>query len=326
LKKGKGKNTMTSKRNLILLVLLILQGALIAFVYLGGREKSGPLPALFPGLEPSAVQGLRIADREGGATVLEKGEEGWLISSVDGLPADPAKVARVLEQLAGLRGDRLVARTRESHGRFLVGENRYDRLLTLTLADGSEKRLYLGSSPAYKSTHARLEGEDRVYLLNNFASWEIPQDVSSWWLADYIDLADQNLQEVRLVNPVGSLLLVRDDGAAWRPGETGAGQSLDQARVQEFIDAARHISLSEYLGREELEEYGLASPRATLTLVDRDGSSITLVIGARDEVSGTYHLKSSASPFYARAGAAVLTPLLEARLERLLAGEKKEGL
>lgn len=316
---------MTSKRNLILLALLLLQGALIAFVYLGGREKSGPLPALFPGLEPSAVQGLRIVDREGGATVLGKGEEGWLIISADGLPADPARVGRVLEQLAGMRGDRLVARNRESHGRFLVGENRYDRLLTLTMADGSEKRLYLGSSPAYKSTHVRLEGEDLVYLLNNFASWEIPQDVSSWWLADYIDLADQDLQEVRLVNPVGGLVLVRDDDGAWRAGELGAGPNLDPARVQEFIDAARHISLSEYLGREEQEEYGLTSPRALLTLVDRSGSSITLAIGARDEVSSTYHLKSSSSPFYARAGAAVLAPLLEARPEKLLAGEKKEG-
>jgi len=309
---------MTSKRNLALLILLLLQGVIIAFVYLGGRKAAGPLPVFFPGLKPGAIVGLSIADHEGGATVLEKKGTGWVISSADDLPADPVKVAQVLEKLAGLRAERLVARTKESHGRFLVGEKKYDRLLTMTLADSSRKNLYLGSSSSYKSTHVRAGGDDRVYLVNNFASWEIPRDVSSWWLAGYVDLADEVLREVRVSNSNGVFTLVRGDDNVWRAGDA-AGVVLDPARTQEFIDAVRHINLSEYLGKEERPEYGLASPLATLTLTAGDGAGTVLAIGAGDEASSTLFMKSSASPFFARAGRSVLAPVLEARLDNLLA-------
>lgn len=314
---------MKITRNAALLALLLLQGALIAFVYLGGRSGDpDQLPAFFPGLDPESIVGLRLVDGESGATVLEKEGQGWVVRSADNLPADPARIKQVLEKLVSLRAERLVARTRESHGRFLVGKNKYERLVTLTLADGTGKSLYLGSAPSYKSTHVRMEGDDRVYLLKEFSGWEIPRDLSSWWLADYVDLADQALGEVRVTNSSGSVVLRRDNGDTWRVEGLPAGKSPDPARVQEFIDGVRHITLSEYLGTEEQKEYGLASPRATLTLVGRDGNSTVLAIGARDEVSGTFFMKSSASPFYARGSAAVLAPLFIDGPGRLLAGEQ----
>lgn len=314
---------MMNKRNSLLLALLCLQLGLLAILSLNDRDGEQTRQHFFAGIEPSLVTGLTILGDEGRKADLRKTEEGWIVSTEGKVPADRRKIDKALKALTALAPDRLVTRTRESHNRFLVGEKKYNLLLTLTLADGREKSLYLGSAPSHKSTHVRAEGDERVYLAREFSAWDFPLEASAWWLSDYVDLPDESLAEVRIENSAGSLHLKKGEQGVWLP----AGQAetaVDQARAQALVDAARRITLNEYLGREEKSEYGLMTPAARLTLAGK-GKETTLLIGAPDPVSNTAVLKSSDSPFYVRASSGALADLLAASPEGLLRGEREGG-
>ncbi len=319
---------MLTKRNLVLLGLLCLQVVLIAIVYMP-RSQSGPTKVFFPGLKPEAVSRLTVATPDGKSVTITRQGAGWIVDTPAQYPADPDKVQNILTRLAGLHSDRLVAQTKEAHDHFLVGKQ-FGQKVTLTLAAGGERILYLGTSPSYAATHVRADGDDKVYLVSDLAGWQVPADEKFWWQRDYLVANPEELHEIRLVNHAGSLDLIRN-AQGWQLAAGQAGQALDQGKVQTFVNAVSRIALTEYLGREEKKEYELAKPAATLTLVGK-GGTMTLVVGAKDEkagLGGSYVMKSSASPFYVQGGSGVLAPLVARKVGDLLAGggaaDGKEG-
>ncbi|HSR35985.1 MAG TPA: DUF4340 domain-containing protein, partial [Desulfurivibrionaceae bacterium] len=211
---------------------------------------------------------------------------------------------------------------KEAHNRFQVGASRFGQKVVLTLVAGGERILYLGSSPNYTSAHVRAEGDDRVYLVNELAGWQVPADEQFWWQREYVAMAPEELREITLVNRAGTIRLVKS-GKEWQLAEASAGQVLDAARVQEFVTAASRVALTDYLGQEAKKEYGLDTPTATLTLTSKAGA-VTLTIGAKSETAeqlgGSYVMKSSASPFYVRGGGGILAPMVERKVADLLAG------
>lgn len=314
---------MLTKRNLILLGLLCLQVVLIGVVYMP-RSQGSAAKIFFEGLKPEAVAKLSVATPDGRSVTITRQGKGWTVDTPAHYPADRDKVENLLTRLADLRSDRLVAQTREAHSRFQVGATRFGQKVTLTLAAGGERILYLGSSPNYTITHVRAEGDDRVYLVNELAGWQLPAEEQFWWQREYVAVAPEELQEITLVNRAGTIRLVKS-GKEWQLAEAGAGQVLDAARVQEFVTAASRVALTDYLGQEAKKEYGLDTPTATLTLtLTSKAGAVTLTIGAKSETAeqlgGSYVMKSSASPFYVRGGGGILAPMVERKVADLLAG------
>ncbi|MEW6500089.1 MAG: DUF4340 domain-containing protein [Thermodesulfobacteriota bacterium] len=311
---------MLTKRNRILLGLLCLQVVLIAIVFMP-RPQGGAAKVFFEGLKPEAVARLTVATADGRTLSVSRQGKGWVVESPPHYPADRDKIENLLTRLVGLRSDRLVAQTGEAHNRFQVGPSRFGQKVTLTLTAGGERILYLGSSPNYTSVHVRAEGDDKVYLVNELAGWQVPADEKFWLAREYVAVNPEALREIRLVNSAGAFRLVKGE-KGWRLAEGGAGSALDGAKVQAFVTAASRIALTDYLGQEERPEYGLTRPLATLVLATREGT-VTLAVGAREEkgaLGGTYVMKSSTSPFYARGGSAVLAPLVGGKVADLVAG------
>lgn len=307
---------MLSKRNRMLLGLLGLQMVLVLLFSLptgeGGKSKQ-----FFEGVTPEAVTRLTVATADGRSVSVKRQDKGWVVDASPNYPADRDKIENLLARFAGLRSDRLVAQTKEAHNRFQVG-SRYGQKVTLALAAGGERTLYLGTAANYTTTHVRVEGDDGVYLVRDLAVWQMPVDEKFWWQREYVSVKPEEVQEIALTNKAGELRLFRD-GKGWQA--SGAAQGLDQAKVQEFVAAVSRIALTDYLGQEDRPEYGLARPLATLVLATKAGK-VTLAVGVKDEkaeLGGSYVMKSSASPFYARGGSSVLAPVVERRLADLLA-------
>lgn len=314
---------MLTKRNLILLGLLCLQVVLIGVVYMP-RSQGSAAKVFFADLKPEAVVKLTVATPDGRSVTVVRQGKGWIVDTPTHYPADRDKIENLLTRLTGLRSDRLVTQTKEAHNRFQVG-TKFGQKVTLTLAAGGERILYLGSSPNYTTAHVRAEGDDWVYLVNELAGWQVPADEQFWWQREYVVVKPEELQEISLVNRAGTMRLVKGD-KEWQLAEAGAGQRLDAARVQEFVAAASRIALTDYLGQEEKKEYGLDKPVATLTLTTKAGT-VTLTVGAKGETAGqlggSYVMKSSTSPFYVRGGGGILAPLVERKVADLLAGAEE---
>jgi hypothetical protein len=303
-----------------LLLLLLLQVVIIAVINRPGRD-SGPAAVTFlDSITPEQITGMSITDPDGQVTTLNKNEQGWAITSADGLPVDPQKIEKALTKLTSMASDHLVTRTPASHNRFRVGAKRFNQQVTIILADTTKKTLYLGTAPSYKSVHVRADGDDQVYLVNDFSTWQVPLEASGWWQSRYVDLDEETLVEARLVNSHGELVLRKDQDKGWQLDQVPAGRELDGSKVQELINKMDRIILSEYLGRDEKDEYGLVAPLATLTLVGKD-EKVVLAVGTQDRENKTYVVKSSASPFYVRASSFTLNSLLDATGESLLQGE-----
>ncbi len=312
-----------SKRNIALLILLAVQIGLISIFYRPGQDAQPAAMQFFPDLAAEQIVELTILGPDKSGITLNKQETGWIVSSQDNIPVDPEKIKTALEKLTALSSQRLVTKTKASHNRFKVGKQ-YSQVVAVKTADGKQESLYMGTSPAYKSTHVRLNKDDRVFLVKDFSSWEVPLEVSSWWDARYVQENSDALSTIIIKNSKGTLTLKKGEENTWQVADAGAEQKIDSAKFDNLIDRATSMRLSEYLAQEEKPEYGLAAPLATITLTGSKGE-VVVRVGAKNEEDNSYVLKSSASPFFVRASGFGLSDLLDAGVGRLLVEEKKTG-
>ncbi len=314
---------MTRKMNIVLFFLLLCQLLIIGYVYRPGREAGPPTVIFFKDLSPEQVVRLVIADDEANSIELVRDGQKWVIASQDDLPVDAAKVETFVKKLLGLQSSRVVTQTKASHDRLEVGGN-FVRKITLEGQDGKTRNLILGTAPSYQTVHVRLDDDNMVYLVKDFSSWEIMTAPSSWWKSAYVDVDREQLVKLSLTNRNGQVTLIKDsETGQWRFADENAAP-VDRDKVRTLVDQVCRIPVSEYLGREEQPEYGLKKPAAQLILATND-QEIRLSVGAtKDKEADFSVLKSSASPFYAKAGKYVVAPLLDGKRKDLQATDPKK--
>ena len=291
--------------NWILLALLALQLVVVAFV-LWPREPTsrggGPLLA---GLDIGSLVGLAVSDSEGGEVSFERGEEGWTLLA-SGYPASEEKIQNVLEAIAQLRTDRLIARTERSHERLRVATDDFVRRIELETEAGATQQLYLGSQPRSNATHIRLDGRSETYLGSDLASYQVTPRVTSWIDPIYLRVDRSSLASIRLQNANADLTFNRDEQETWTLEGLQEGEELLTANVNTLAIRISSVRMVEPLGTTREEWFGLDDPLARVTVSTRQTDeesgevteqTITLLVGAEDE-EGNHVFHSSTSPFY----------------------------
>lgn len=312
---------MTKKTNIILFAVLLLQVAVIAYIYRPGQVAGPPEIAFFAGTKAADISGLDITDEENNSIVLARRGDGWVISSDGNLPVNKAKLEALLDKLVALRSSRLVTRTKASHGRFKVEDGAFIRKIVIHLDDGSSHTLLLGTASNYNTVHVRADNADAVYLVNDLAAWEAPVAPDSWWESSYVQVNPARLTGLALKNGHGSFRLEKQEKGDWKLADSDT--ALSESAVQKLIDTAAGIRLTEYLGTTAQPAYGLKEPAATLAL-DSPGTAVTITVGARDATSGAFYVKSSASPFFVTVASATIEPLLAQRAHALFAAAARD--
>lgn len=309
---------MKKRSAFILIGLFIIQALITYLVYRTGEGSAPPERQFFPGMLQEEVQRLVISDPES-TVALRKGADGWFIDAVAAYPADEEKIMVFLDKVKELRSSHLVGRTKSSHARFHLTGQKHDRRIDLELKDEKIITFFMGSAPTYRTTHVRMAEDDAVYLVKNFSAWEAPLDESAWWQTAFVTVNEQDVDEVFLENSHGGFRLVRS-GEVWRMGDANEEKAevvaLDETAVQEFIEKTLDISLSSYLGRELLPEYGLEQPSARLILKSAD-RNVMVAVGNKLDDSGEYAVKSSESPFVVQIAPYMIEALLEQKKETL---------
>ncbi len=313
------------RRDQILAAILALQVALSAVVFWPRPETPAGGGPVFPELETGAVVALTVEDADGNSVVLRQVNGEWVLPNADDYPAQADKVTGLLDKLVGLTTARLVARTDASHRRLQVAADEFVRRIELETAGGETHILYLGSSPSYGATHFRVEGQSETYLAEDLSAWDINATPGFWVDVLYHSVPQSEVTRMVLQNDNGTFVFNEDGDGNWTMEGLALGESMDQAQVTNLLQRAATVSLLAPLGLEELSEYGMDNPNATVTL-ETDSGTFTLLVGAQDPDDGSYVVKSSTSDYYVRVAEAGVRVLVEsARGDFLQSEPEVEG-
>ncbi len=313
-----------SRRNAVLGGVLVLQLALVLFLFRPGPKTAPQGEPLFPDLKPNQIVRLTLTDSNDHRVEIARVDRVWALPQADDYPVRREKVISLINKIIGLKSDRLITRTADSHARLKVEEQDFERLIEFHQADGTSHRLYVGTAPSLRAAHVRADGQQAVYLALGFSAIDAPVAASDWVDPVYFSVPPQNVAGFALENGNGRFEFSKGDGEVWALKDLGEGRELDQAAVRTLLALVAPLRMVRPLGKRELDEYGLGAPRASLIVHVSDGEggsqSFGLTVGAQDNEDGTFAVSSSQSPYIVRAASLDVQVLVETTLEDLLAG------
>ena len=288
----------TRMTNRILAIALVLQVAMVAFVFWPeSTTEAGPI---FPDVEPGSIARVKITGPDGGTIEVERGSDGCILPLADSYPCRTDRLNNLFDTLGALVADNVVTRTASSHLRLRVSPTRFERLLEFETLDGKAYKLYLGSALTVSASHVRADGRDEVYKVSELTTSDAPVNALGWIETEYLFVPQSFLTNVSIDNSLGQLELTQDGDGNWTVEGIEEGEEVDQARVNSLLTRAASVSMREPLGRLEIEEYGIGAPTGAYTLESRNDAgavaTVTLTVGAA--VQGGYVVKSSESDYY----------------------------
>lgn len=256
------------------------------------RAEAGPL---LEGFKPEDVTRITLRDAQGTSLILER-QGDWVLAGTDGFAAKAETVNDFLNKLAGVRANRLVARTEVSQRQLRVAEDAYEREVTLETASGAAYTVYLGTSPGYGVTHIRLKGQAETYLTDALTVWNAGVAPSSWVDTAYVSIPQEEAKRIAFRNAQGEFALVKGAENKWILEDLAPTEVLNEPLANSLASRALSLYLMRPLGKAPKAEYGLDQPQGTVA-IEAGEKSLTLSIGQRLE-DGCYVVKSSASPYY----------------------------
>lgn len=257
---------------------LALAGLLVVQIVLIGATR-GPLArssapgeptALLPALEsitPSKLEIFGPADER--VTLLRDGSH-WTVQDAGGYPADDQKVQGLIDKLKEVKVRRPVVTSPRYHQALKVTDQEHERRVRIwDQPSGNAKTgVYLGTSPNYRITHVRREGDDRVYEVTGLGVFDVQDQASGWIKTRLIETEPAVVTKIAVENAHGRFVAEIGDQGGWQVTAPAArrGKALDRTKVEGLIRAATGLSVSEPAGALDRKAQGLERPSATITL------------------------------------------------------------
>lgn len=265
-----------SRTNLILSGLLVIQIIAVIIVFAAGGDDDADIVqgALLPSLDTSAIEEIVVADDDGSEVRLVQVDGEWVLPLSDGsnFPAVGTRVDTLLNDLAGLQANRLIAQNASSHNSLGVGENEFERRVRL---DG--ETVYVGTSGGGNTSHVRLSDSDNVYLASGISSFNINVAPSGWVDTAYFSVAPSTIQTITLENANGTFAFQRnpqpsDDGSdTWLLADLPEDATLNQSLVvSDIVNRLGRLALTEPLAMTPDEAWGFDDPLVSITLTTRE--------------------------------------------------------
>lgn len=202
--------------------LLLLAGATLLAILLAWGLQREPRPDaagefLLPGLagQLDALSALELHAAGAEPFRIERGAEGWRAPAKGGYPVDAGKVRRFVLRLAQARVVATKTSRPELHDRLGVADVDADAgagMVVRLEGAGDLPGIVIGQREArgLQGTHVRREGEDTALLVDQ--ELQADREVTQWLERDVLDIAAEELQSLRIVQPDGEVLAVsRDD-------------------------------------------------------------------------------------------------------------------
>ncbi len=155
---------MFGKVHWLLLIALLLQLAFIAWTVADSSvNDTEELPLI--ALERSEINQVVLEKRDRQALTISNTNERWLLPQFKQVKVSTTKVNALINQLLKIKTSWPVAQTKTAAKQFQVDDENY--LTKISLTDNKQETvdLLLGLSPGFKSTYARIAGNNDIYLI-----------------------------------------------------------------------------------------------------------------------------------------------------------------
>lgn len=298
-----------SRLNQILAVVLVVQVALMAFVFWPRAAASANSGPLLPTYKAVDVTNLTISDSQGNKLTLTKSGDKWVLPEADDYPVDSTKVTPLLDKIEKIKTNRLVTQTEASHSRLKVAASDFNSLVDIKLKDGTSHKLYVGSSAGAGATHVRADDQSEVYLAGDITSFDASPQAGAWVDTLYFTVPQTATTSLTLENANGKFEFSKN-GEKWTMAGLAPKETFNENNFTNLFSQATGIRLTKPLGKKEDAAYGLSKPQAVITLKAAD-KTYTVSIGAKDDKDNTYVVKSSESPYYVRVSEGLVKPFIE---------------
>lgn len=167
------------------------------------------------GVEPAAIQRIRILHADGDTARLERTDRGW---RMNGHEADSSHVADLLTAIDTMRATQVVARNPDNHARLEVTAET-GRTVELHGASEARWRFIVGRRElGTGGYHVRLPEEDRVWLLHGPVGGYTGRNVEDW-RERYVTRLDTARAREIVIREGGAEIALRRAGGVWTLGD-----------------------------------------------------------------------------------------------------------
>jgi hypothetical protein len=308
----------------VLAVLLLLQiAAAVALVVPWDLRAPEREPVrLLTAMQDATVRELQIEDMQGNVIHLIREDDGeWRFNDFDGYPASNILADQLIEDMVELDDARPVTQTAGSHDRLRVGEENFERRLTVTLATDEEVVAYVGTAPLPRATHVRAADQQAVYISTDLKHREVSTQITRWLDTVYYSEGQNDIREFNLTNPNGTFSFKRGEDDQWMMEGLAEGEIFNPNNLISLVTTVSTISLTRPLGKQELPEYGMLNPQAVATFRvqdDDEDEMVSIVIGANTERANRVVVKSTESEWFVEANRFTVDRLIERTRDEFL--------
>lgn len=280
---------MKAKRNLILVIALLIAGALIFFIERPFNGKGGQSEGdllVFPDFEPWKVNKIYVGN---GNLILENRDGNWfLITKAGPYPADRKQLAALLQAIREMKRDNIVSENREKQSLFGVKAGEGTEVIAYDL-DGQKIVDFLvgKKGPDGLSAYIRRADADEVILQPGNLRDHLEKPLKLWRDRKVFPVKADDIVEITLWVKEEMIVLNRDTKGGWFIVKPVA-RKADGGRIEQMLAVLNGLEAVDFADQLKPAEAGLTTPSLRLGVRLKDRSTKMLLIGEPANEWGYY--------------------------------------
>jgi hypothetical protein len=225
---------------------------------------------------------VRVADQGKTVLLVKQADGSWRVPSYYDLPADFAKLARLVGDLTEAKIQRLVTSNPERIDRLEFKDTQ------IAFLDPAEKELWavtLGRNAERGGRFVRYGTESKAYLAN--LNTDIDAEAKNWADSQLLNLKPDDIAKVELSFPEDGAPTVSASRAKkedpFAADKAAGGRKLKADSVTTILGSFTSLRFSDTSDPSDPNAVAAKAHARTLKLVTFDGKTVTIVIGRKPE-------------------------------------------
>ena len=273
----------------LLVVALVLLALVLLFAspFRDSIRADNPKPtSLFDAAQVNEADRIEIRSPGAPATVLSRGDQGWVVESKNGFPADTAAVGSILRAVAGAKSSGVASTNPENRGKFQVDSTGVQ--VKLEAGGKTVAEFTVGKTGRdFTTSYVLPRGSKEVYVVRAL-SRSLFQRYRGFRDPALFRFDPEDVVSVRLTAPDSSWVLARAD-TVWTLSVGDAKPvTAAQAKVDELLRSLSKLDADGFADGADTLDTGLDKPEYTLQLEFQSGEEAEIRIGAKNDRNQHY--------------------------------------